>query len=223
MNRNIAYKRVSTDQQDTERQFHNSGMVFDLEFEEKLSGKNTDRPELKKCLSVLCKGDTLHVWEVSRLSRNLTDTREIVFSLLDRGVSIKFHKEGLEFVSGSEDGMKDAISKMMLNIMGSFAEFERSLICGRVKEGVAVAKSKGILMGAANPKYNRTDYSKKNASKKSYEFALTLKESLMSYRQKGLSFLTIAERFNEAGKTTNKGSEFKAMTVKRLCEKLEIK
>ena len=150
---NICYRRVSTGLQETERQFDNSNIVFDREYEDKLSGKDTNRPQLQACLSSLVKGETLHIWEVSRLGRNLDDLRNIVFSLINKGVNVKFHKEGLEFSGDETDGMKFAVSKMMLNMLGSASEFERSMIIERIKDGIATAKRKGVKFGRANKNY----------------------------------------------------------------------
>lgn len=151
----ICYKRVSTELQETDRQFAQTTINFVRIYEDKLSGKNTNRPQLTACLDSLQRGDTLHIWEVSRLGRNLDDVRKIVFSLMDQGVNVKFHKEGLEFTSDDRDGMKYAVSKMMLNMLGSTAEFELSMIANRRQEGIEEAKRKGIKFGRANPKYKQ--------------------------------------------------------------------
>lgn len=155
--RNISYQRVSTEAQETERQFVNCPIKFHRVFEDKLSGKNTNRPQLQACLSYLEQGDTLHIWEVSRLGRNLDDLRSIVFSLLKRKISVKFHKEGLEFSGDESDGMKFAVSKMMLNMLGSAGEFERSMIIERIKDGIANAKNKGVKFGRASDNYKVSD------------------------------------------------------------------
>ncbi len=137
---NVGYIRVSTNSQNTDRQLE--GIKLDQVFEDKASGKNTDRPELTACLKHLREGDTLHVHSMDRLARNLDDLRGIVRDLTARGVVVHFHKEGLDF-----RGDDSPISQLLLSMMGAFAEFERSLIKERQMEGIAIAKTKGIYKG----------------------------------------------------------------------------
>jgi DNA invertase Pin-like site-specific DNA recombinase len=137
---NVGYVRVSTNSQNTDRQLE--GIKLDRTFEDKASGKNTDRPQLAACLDHLREGDTLHVHSMDRLARNLDDLRKIVRDLTERGVVVHFHKEGLLF-----RGDDTAMSKLLLSMMGAFAEFERSLIKERQMEGIAIAKTKGIYKG----------------------------------------------------------------------------
>lgn len=151
--RNVAYRRVSTTDQNTSRQLLNVDVTFDREFSDKLSGKDTNRPELQQCLDYLQEGDWLWVHEISRLSRSVEDLRRVVTGLMDKGVSVKFVKEGLEFTASKDEPMKAAMSKMLLTLLGSVAEFEREMITMRVKEGVQAAKEKGVKFGAANPKH----------------------------------------------------------------------
>ena len=70
--KSIGYVRVSSLYQNTERQLH--GVELDRVFEDKISGKNTERPALKECLSYLRDGDVLHCHSIDRLARNLKDT-----------------------------------------------------------------------------------------------------------------------------------------------------
>ena len=90
----IGYIRVSTIDQNTDRQLH--GITLDKVFEDKCSGKDANRPQLKECLSYLRDGDTLHIHSIDRLARSLRDLLNIVEELLGRGVKIIFHKETLE-------------------------------------------------------------------------------------------------------------------------------
>src|SRR5690554_4057249 len=118
---NVGYVRVSTFDQNTARQL--DGVLLDRVFSEKASAKNTARPVLDECLAYLREGDTLHAHSIDRLARNLHDLERIVNLLTCKGVSVKFHKENLLFSSSS-----DAISRLLLQVMGAFAEFERELI-----------------------------------------------------------------------------------------------
>lgn len=111
-------------------------------FTDKASGKNTDRPELERLLAFVREGDTLVVHSMDRLARNLDDLRRIVQGLTGRGVRIEFVKEGLTFT-----GEDSPMANLMLSVMGAFAEFERSLIRERQREGIALAKRRGAYRG----------------------------------------------------------------------------
>ena len=130
----IGYVRVSTVEQNTARQL--DGVELDKIFEDKCSGKNTDRPALKACLEYVREGDTLHVHEISRLARNMADLNRLVDELTAKGVAVKFHKEGLEFNASKAT---DAMMKLLFQVMGAFAEFERNMIRERQAEGIAKA------------------------------------------------------------------------------------
>ena len=79
---------------------------------------------------------------MDRLARNLNDLLRVVQLLTDKGVCVQFVKENLSF-----DGEDSPMSKLMLSIMGAFAEFERSLIRERQREGIALAKKRGVYKG----------------------------------------------------------------------------
>lgn len=160
MGLHYGYRRVSTESQDTARQLIDLPVEFQTVYEDKLSGKNTKRPQLQACLDVLVVGDTLWVHSIDRLARNVEDLRNIVCSLMDKGVSVKFVKEGLEFSGDMDEGMKYAMSKMLLTLLGAVAEFERSLINSRVKEGITAAQNKGVKFGRANPSYGTKNIDK---------------------------------------------------------------
>lgn len=136
----VGYVRVSSLLQNTARQL--DGITLDEVFVDRVSARDRRRPELEACIKHLRAGDTLHVHSIDRLARNLKDLQDIVDELTSAGVTVRFHKEGLTF-SGHEDPM----SKLMLQMMGAFAEFERSLINERRKEGMAIAKSQGKPIG----------------------------------------------------------------------------
>lgn len=137
----LGYKRVSTIVQNTERQLDN--VPVDEMFEDKLSGKDTNRPELQRMLQHARKGDTVLVHSLDRLGRNIDDLREIVKSLVAKGVTVKFMSEGLTFSADSNN----IFSELMLNMLASFAQFERALSKERQKEGVQLAKAKGVYKG----------------------------------------------------------------------------
>ena len=136
----IGYIRVSSITQNTERQLVD--VVIDKLFEDKISAKDTKRKGLTDCLDYLREDDVLHVHSIDRLARNLADLQKLVGSLISRGVSVHFHKENLVF-----NGSENAMAKLMLQMMGAFAEFERDLIRERQREGIALAKQKGKILG----------------------------------------------------------------------------
>jgi len=138
----IGYVRVSSVDQTTARQL--DGVTLDKTFEDKASGSKADnRKALQDCLTYLRDGDTLHVHSIDRLARNLLDLQKIVEDLTGRGVAVEFHKEGLKFSGTGSDPM----NKLMMQMMGAFAEFERALIRERQREGIAAAKARGQALG----------------------------------------------------------------------------
>lgn len=137
----VGYIRTSATDQNFARQL--DGINLDRIFEEQASAKDTNRPVLKECLAYVRTGDFLHVHSIDRLCRNLGDLLSIVKSMANKGVCIKFHKENLSFGCGESD----AISKLMLSIVGAVASFERDMIKERQREGIAIAKRQGKHLG----------------------------------------------------------------------------
>ena len=136
----VGYKRVSSIGQNLDRQL--DGLTLDRIFEEKVSGKDTNRPELLAMLAYVREGDEVVVHSMDRLARNLSDLLSIVNSLTGRGVKVRFEKEHLVF-----SGQDDPMSKLMLSMMGAFSEFERSIIKQRQHEGITLAKKRGAYKG----------------------------------------------------------------------------
>jgi DNA invertase Pin-like site-specific DNA recombinase len=137
----IGYRRVSSILQNTERQL--DGVAVDKMFEDKLSGKDTNRPQLQAMLEFIREGDTLLVHSLDRLGRNIDDLRALVNGMVARGVTVKFMKETLVFTKDETNHF----SELMLNMLASFAQFERSIIKERQKEGVQIAKAAGAYKG----------------------------------------------------------------------------
>ena len=137
----IGYKRVSTTDQNTDRQL--ADVQVEKVYEDKVSGKNTDRPALKELMAYIREGDVLVVHSMDRLARNLADLLNMVKDLTDRGVSVEFVKENLTFDSKDDSPM----AKLMLSMIGAFSEFERNMILARQREGIIAARAKGIHLG----------------------------------------------------------------------------
>jgi DNA invertase Pin-like site-specific DNA recombinase len=136
----INYIRVSSITQNTDRQL--VGVNCDKEFVDKCSGKNTNRPEFQAMIEYVREGDTINIHELSRLARNTQDLLNIVQSMNDKGVTIKFIKENLTFTGDSTP-----LQSLMLTMLGAISTFERDLILERQREGIAIAKAKGKYKG----------------------------------------------------------------------------
>jgi DNA invertase Pin-like site-specific DNA recombinase len=140
MGQRIGYLRVSTVDQNTDRQL--DGIELDKVFTDKASGKDTNRPELAHAIDYVREGDTLVVHSMDRLARNLEDLRRIVRELTRQGVRVEFVKESLTFT-----GEDSAMNTLLLSMLGAVAEFERSMILERQREGIALAKAAGKYKG----------------------------------------------------------------------------
>jgi len=136
----VGYVRVSTVDQNTERQL--DGVDLDKVFTDKASGKDTARPQLQAALDYLREGDLLLVHSMDRLARSVDDLRRIVLDLTKKGVHVQFIKESLTFT-----GEDSPMSNLLLSLLGAVAEFERSMISERQREGIALAKKAGVYKG----------------------------------------------------------------------------
>jgi DNA invertase Pin-like site-specific DNA recombinase len=136
----VGYIRVSSIDQNTDRQLEN--VVLDKTFVDRLSGKDTNRAQYQAMLEFVREGDCLVVHSMDRLARNLDDLRKVVQQLVKKGVQVQFVKENLTFT-----GDDSPMSMFTLSIMGAFAEFERSIIRERQKEGIVLAKKRGAYKG----------------------------------------------------------------------------
>ncbi|WP_027186558.1 recombinase family protein [Desulfovibrio inopinatus] len=136
----IGYIRVSSIDQNPERQLEN--VHVDKVFTDKASGKDTQRPQLDALLDFVREGDTVVVHSMDRLARNVDDLRRLVQKLTCRGIRIEFLKECLNFT-----GEDTPMANLMLSVIGAFAEFERALIRERQREGIALAKQRGVYRG----------------------------------------------------------------------------
>jgi DNA invertase Pin-like site-specific DNA recombinase len=133
----IGYVRVSSVGQNTERQLES--VQLDRTFEDKVSGKDTNRPKLQEMIEFVREGDTVVVHSMDRLARNLDDLRALVKTLTGKGVTVEFVKESLSF-SGDDKPMP----KLLLSVMGAFAEFERSIIRERQQKGAYKGRKKAL-------------------------------------------------------------------------------
>jgi DNA invertase Pin-like site-specific DNA recombinase len=138
----VGYARVSTAGQslDVQREQLEAAGCERI-FEEKRSGAKADtRPALKAALEFVREGDTLVVTRLDRLARSITDLRQIVDDLTARGVGFRCLQQGALDTTRSD-------GKLLLNILGSFAEFELDIRRERQLEGIAKAKAEGVYKG----------------------------------------------------------------------------
>lgn len=136
----VQYIRVSTIEQNEARQVE-ALKKYNAEktFLEKISGKDTNRPQLQAMLEFVREGDTVVVHEFSRLARSTKDLLEIVETLNNKGVHLISNKENLDTSTPT--------GKLMLTMIGAIAEFERQQILERQREGIAIAKREGKFKG----------------------------------------------------------------------------
>ena len=136
----VGYIRISTAEQNTARQevLMNSLGVEQV-YIDKMSGKNTDRPQLRKMMSFVREGDTVIVESISRFARNTRDLLDLVEQLTKKKVEFVSKKEAIDTTTPT--------GKFMLTIFGAVAELEREYILQRQREGIAIAKENGIYKG----------------------------------------------------------------------------
>ncbi len=136
----IGYIRVSTEHQETARQQEiMCGYQVDRIFSEKLSGTNTDRPQLRAMLDYVREGDTLYVESISRLGRSTKDLLNIIDTLGSKGVTLISHKEKIDTDTPT--------GKFMLTVFAALSQLEREQLKQRQREGIEIAKAQGKYTG----------------------------------------------------------------------------
>lgn len=140
MTKQIGYIRVSSVDQNTARQLID--IKLDKTFVDKCSGKDTNRPALKLLIEYAREGDVIHCHDISRMARNTENLLQLVKMFIGQRVSLKFHKEHLEFT-----GENNPMQELMLTLLGGIYQFERAMILERQREGIAIAKANGKYKG----------------------------------------------------------------------------
>ena len=123
---------------------------MDQVYIDRISGKNTERPELKRMMSFVREGDMVIVESISRFARNTRDLLDLVEQLTRKRVEFVSKKEAIDTTTPS--------GKFMLTVFGAVAELEREYILQRQREGIAIAKAKGIYKGRKpieRPEFNQ--------------------------------------------------------------------
>jgi DNA invertase Pin-like site-specific DNA recombinase len=143
---------------------------------ERISGgvATRERKEWERLMEVAKKGDTIVVTEMSRLARSLGDLITTTNDLIKRGIAIKFLKENINV---GNDGM-DAMNKLMFNMFGAFAEFEKNIISDRTKQGLQAKKALGVRLGRPQ------------------RISQEIRESVLNEVKQGKSYQEIANQYN---------------------------
>ena len=137
---NAAYVRVSTEEQNETRQKEAlAPRGIDKWFEDKASGKNTDRPAFQQMMDWVREGDTIYIHDLSRIARSTKDLLAILETLERKGVRLVSNKESID--------TSTATGKLIVTVIGAINEFERANLLERQREGIAVAKRAGKYRG----------------------------------------------------------------------------
>ncbi|MFV0343208.1 MAG: recombinase family protein [Anaerocolumna sp.] len=146
----LGYVRVSTVEQNTIRQeILMKNLQVDELFIDKISGKNKERPELKKMMEYARRGDSIIVESISRFARNTKDLLELIDVLNSKEVEFISQKENIDTSTST--------GKFMLTVFGAVAELEREYILQRQREGIEIAKQKGKYTGRKPIQANNFD------------------------------------------------------------------
>ena len=191
--KNIAYVRVSTTDQNEARQNEALNKYnIDKWYVEKITGKDTNRPKLIEMLDFIREDDTVYVEEFSRLGRSTQDLLDIVQHIENKGAKFISIKENFD--------TKTPAGRLQMTMMAAIAEFERSMILERQREGIAIAKKEGKYKG--RKKIKRTDIDIH------YDRYMSMKASKTQIANElGISRNTLTRLFNEYEKTLSGGNQ----------------
>jgi DNA invertase Pin-like site-specific DNA recombinase len=147
----IGYVRVSTEEQNTTRQeLLMETLGAEKVYMDKMSGKSTERPQLKEMMAFVRTGDTVVVESISRFARNTKDLLDLVEQLSKKQVEFVSKKESIDTTTPA--------GKFMLTVFAAVSELERDYILQRQSEGIAIAKAKGVYRGRkpiSHPDFNK--------------------------------------------------------------------
>lgn len=147
----VGYIRVSTKEQNTARQDKlMEELGVEKIFVDKCSGKDTNRPELKKMMDYIREGDTVVVSEIARFARNTRDLLQLVDELTKKGVQFESQKEKIDTTTPT--------GQFMLTIFAAVGELEREYILARQREGVEAAKEAGVYKGRVPISVDKTRF-----------------------------------------------------------------
>ena len=181
----IGYVRVSTQEQNTIRQeVLMKSLGVDQLYIDRASGKNADRPELRRMLAYVRQGDTVIVESISRFARSTRDLLDLVEQLTGKQVEFISQKEAIDTTTPT--------GKFMLTIFGAVAELEREYILQRQREGIAIAKDKGVYKG--RKPVERPEFPKIVAQWR--EGRITATEAMRRLNMKSSTFYRKAKEFS---------------------------
>ncbi len=183
----VAYVRVSSVDQNETRQIEGL-KKYNIEkwFTEKISGKDTNRPQLQSMLDFVREGDTVYIHDFSRLARSTKDLLDIVEQLNSKGVHLVSNKENID--------SSTATGKLMLTMIGAIAEFERQNLLERQREGIEIAKREGKFKGG---QVKRIDEDLFNAAYSKYKIRKISKKDLAA--ELGISRPTLDKLLKDKG------------------------
>ena len=145
---NVSYVRVSTTEQNEARQLEAmKDKNIERYFVEKVSGKDTNRPQLTEMMDFVRTGDTVYIHDFSRLARSTEDLLNIINKLNEKGVHLVSNKESLDTSTPT--------GKLMLTVIAAINTFERENMLERQKEGIAIAKREGRYKGGQPKKIDQ--------------------------------------------------------------------
>ena len=181
----IGYIRVSTQEQNTVRQEElMTALGVDQIYIDRMSGKNTKRPELQSMMDFVRQGDTVVVESIRRFARNTRDLLDLVERLTEKGVEFVSQKEAIDTSTPT--------GKFMLTVFGAVAELEREYILQRQREGIDIAKANGIYKG--RKPIEPPEFSQVVARWRRGEITATA-----AMKQLGMSRATFYRKTNQAG------------------------
>ena len=186
--------RVSTLEQNLGRQeFLAKENNAEKIFEEKASGKNTDRPEFKKMMEFCREGDVIYVESISRIARNTLDLLNIVKRLEEKNVGFVSLKEAIDTTTPQ--------GRFILTIFGALFELEREQTLQRQREGIALAKLEGKYKGRQPIKIDWSDFERLNNYWKKGE--ITAVTAMSQLGLKPNTFYRRVKTFEERRKIAN--------------------
>lgn len=181
----IGYARVSTLEQNLDRQLDNlNAQGCERIYQEKRTGKNTNRPEFEKMMASFRPGDTLVIDSFSRLSRSTRDLLRVIDELDKQSVNVISIKEKLDTTTPT--------GKLMLTMLSALAQFERDIITERTHDGLKAARARGKMGGRPRVKSMKIDKALKMYDSRSFSIADITETT-------GISTATLYRRIRERG------------------------
>lgn len=162
----IAYIRVSSVDQNEDRQLNAmSKYNIDKIFSEKISAKDTKRPQLQAMLDYIREGDTVYIHDFSRLARSTVDLLHLVDLFQSRSVQLVSLKENVDTSTPT--------GKLMLQMIAAINEFERANLLERQREGIKLAKERGAYKGRKHAEVDTDEFEKLYSKWKNHQISKT--------------------------------------------------